>query len=375
MRILYQADGFLPSVHGGVEVLSWYLLKALVRRGHDVRVVSTLIDGDAPGLVSIGGLDVLKLDFIRALHRRDLAAIATAKKAIDDVVSSFGPDVLHLNDAMPSSFFFGRSGALAALPRLLTLHSPPRESGNDDLQNRLIADADRVVTVSQAQRQAFGATASANKFSVIHNALPIPDVMPAPLRFGPPRLLCLGRLVPDKGIDVAIRAVGRLGAKGVAVDLAIAGGGSQRPELEDLARELAPGRIRFLNWLDPADVPALINTATLVLMPSRWQEPFGLVALQAAQMGRPVVASAVGGLNEIVVHGETGLLVPQGDDTALADAIAQLLSTPKRALLMGANARVRAQEHFAFSGFVAAYEAIYKELVGNSRIPPVGTLE
>ena len=372
MRILYQTDGFLPSANGGVEVLSWHLLKALVGHGHEVSVVSTRMEGDTPGPMSIGGLDVLKLDFNRALHGRDLAAIAAAKKAIGDLVSSFRPDVLHLNDAMPSSFFFGRSGALAALPRLLTLHSPPRQPGTDDLQNRMIADADRVVTVSQAQRDAFGSIASTGKFSVIYNSLRFPDVEPAPLPFDPPHLLCLGRLVPEKGIDVAIRAVGRLGEKGIAVDLTIAGGGSQKPELESLARECTPGRVRFLDWLEPAEVPSLVGTATLVLMPSRWQEPFGLVALQAAQMGRPVIASAVGGLNEIVAGGQTGLLVPPGDDGALADAVAQLLAQPDRAARLGTSARLRAQKSFAFADFIAAYETVYKELMGMRAIHRLG---
>jgi glycosyltransferase involved in cell wall biosynthesis len=111
----------------------------------------------------------------------------------------------------------------------------------------------------------------------------------------------------------------------------------------------------------PDEITALINTSSIVLMPSRWREPFGLVALQAAQMSRPVVASAVGGLMEIVDHERTGYLVPSEDEEAWADAIARLISQPVLAQNLGQQARKRIQEKFSFDRMVDAYLGIMAE--------------
>lgn len=88
-----------------------------------------------------------------------------------------------------------------------------------------------------------------------------------------------------------------------------------------------------------------------MLIPSRL-EPFGLVALQAAQMARPVVATRIGGLPEIVVHGETGLLVSPDDLEQIVEALSFLLSNPQARAQMGLRARVRAQTHFNFQDWV-----------------------
>jgi glycogen(starch) synthase len=117
--------------------------------------------------------------------------------------------------------------------------------------------------------------------------------------------------------------------------------------------------VTFLDWVSPDRVLELMNKATLVIVPSRWPEPFGLVALEAAMMGRPVVASAVGGLPEIVEHGVSGLLVPPNDHEALAAAVDKILRDPSAARLLGPTARQRARAVFDFAAFVDAYEQSY----------------
>ena len=121
--------------------------------------------------------------------------------------------------------------------------------------------------------------------------------------------------------------------------------------------------VDFVGWVDPAKIPELINAATVVVVPSRWEEAFGLVALEAAQMARPVVGTRVGGLPEVVRDGETGLVVPKEDPVALADAMIRLLADPRRATAMGQNARRRALEHFGWEHFLDAYDALYRRLL------------
>ena len=120
----------------------------------------------------------------------------------------------------------------------------------------------------------------------------------------------------------------------------MAGDGPEKSRLELLALSLGLARhVDFLGWVAPDRVGSMINTSTVVVVPSRWPEPFGLVALQAAQMGRPVVACRVGGLPEVVEDERTGLLVAADDEQAMADTIESLLSDVLFAKRMGERAR------------------------------------
>ena len=102
----------------------------------------------------------------------------------------------------------------------------------------------------------------------------------------------------------------------------------------------------------------------MVLMPSR-EESFGLVALESGLMGRPVIASRVGGLPEVVQHGETGLTVPRDDPEAMAAAAVRLLREPDRARRFGEAARERGLSTFSLDRYVDQYEALYRRLAGR----------
>ena len=148
--------------------------------------------------------------------------------------------------------------------------------------------------------------------------------------------------------------------------LVIAGDGPAAPELrEQVSRAGLRDAVEFVGWVPPENVPALLNTATVVLMPSRWQEAFGIVALQAMQMARPIVASDVGGLPEVVLDGRTGFIVPKDDPAALASASFRLLDCPELAENMGTEARTRALETFGFARHVDGYEALYSKIIGE----------
>ena len=133
-------------------------------------------------------------------------------------------------------------------------------------------------------------------------------------------------------------------------------------KLEELAVELGLGQaVHFIGWVAPERVPELMNQATIVVMPSR-SEGLPQVSIQAAQMARPVVAAHVGGLPEVVLDGETGLLVQTEDSDALAFGIAQLLEHPEDAVRMGAAARCRAQKVFDWKSYLDAYDALYQRI-------------
>ena len=106
----------------------------------------------------------------------------------------------------------------------------------------------------------------------------------------------------------------------------------------------------------------LINKTTMLVVPSRWREAFGLVALEAAQMARPVIASRVGGLAEAVLDGETGLLVESENIPAFAESIVWMIENPERAVQMGLAGYNRTRTDFSWEKYSNAYDSIYRRV-------------
>jgi glycosyltransferase involved in cell wall biosynthesis len=178
-------------------------------------------------------------------------------------------------------------------------------------------------------------------------------------------VLCVGRLVPAKGFDLAVEALPALARRHPGLTLAIAGDGLERARLERLARETGVGdRVSFEGWISPERVCARMSEASVIVLPSH-QEGLPVVAIEAAWSGRPVVAANVSGMAEVVEHGRTGLLVPAGDRDALARAIDEIVSDPGRARRMGSEARRLATERFSLENMLNAYESLYERLVSR----------
>jgi len=141
---------------------------------------------------------------------------------------------------------------------------------------------------------------------------------------------CIARLVPEKGVDTAIRAVAALGAPAT---LAVVGEGPWRPALEELARTLGVGpSTRFLGLRDPDGVAAFLSAIDVLVVPSRssavWKEQFGRVIVEAMGCGTPVVGAASGAIPEVIA--DAGLLFPEGDAGALAEQLRELRASERR---------------------------------------------
>ncbi len=175
---------------------------------------------------------------------------------------------------------------------------------------------------------------------------------------GRPLLLGLGRLHPDKGFDLAIRALPRL----PDAHLAIAGEGPERAALAALAsREGVAGRVHFLGWRD--DAGALLQAADLFVCSSRI-EPLGNMVIEAWSAGCPLVAFDAAGPAELIRNGADGLLVRLEDTAALADAIASLLAGRARAEALAAAGRARFAAEFAAAPVVATWQRFFAEVAG-----------
>jgi glycosyltransferase involved in cell wall biosynthesis len=174
-----------------------------------------------------------------------------------------------------------------------------------------------------------------------------PAALPAPP--GARRLLAMGRLHPNKGFDIALRALAQL----PAAHLSIAGEGPERAALEALARDLGVAdRVAFLGWR--RDTAALLAAAEVFVCSSR-HEPLGNIVLEAWSAGRPVVALASQGPSELIADGLDGVIVREVDPGALAVAIARLLDDPGRAAALGAAGRAAYLRDFTQGAVVARW--------------------
>ncbi len=174
------------------------------------------------------------------------------------------------------------------------------------------------------------------------------------LGVGPaPLVLYAGKLSIGKGTPVLLDALDRIAAAVPGVRFALAGKG-------DMAIPARPD-LRVLGVVPQAELFALYRAADVIVVPSVWPEPLSRVLLEAMRIGRPVVATAVGGTPEAVEHGVTGLLVPRRDPEALAKAVIELLLDPERRARMGRAATERARTAFDEDRLVAALLEIYRE--------------
>lgn len=220
--------------------------------------------------------------------------------------------------------------------------------------------ADRIVAVSAAVERALVAQgADPGRVRVIPGGVDLTGYRrQAPLV---PGVLCaLGRLQTEKGFDVLLRSMAEL--RGQA-RLLLGGEGLLEAELPRQAESLGiSDLVEFRGFV--TDVPAFMAEAGMFVLSSR-SEGLGLVIVEAMAAGRPVVATRVGGVPEVVVDGETGLLVPPDDPGALAVAIRRLLADPALAARMGEAGRKRAHDQFGAGRMAALTASLYEELVGR----------
>lgn len=194
---------------------------------------------------------------------------------------------------------------------------------------------------------------------------------PAAPRTGRPRLLVLGRLVERKGQEDAVRALTVVpDAELVVVGGPPSAGLDADPEVRRLravADSLGVGdRLVFTGAVARADVPGWIRSADVVLAVP-WYEPFGITPLEAMACGRPVVATAVGGLVDTVADGVTGDLVPPRDPARLGAALAALLDDDDRRAAYGTAGVARVRARYRWSRVVADTEAVYRQVLAGRR--------
>jgi glycosyltransferase involved in cell wall biosynthesis len=183
-----------------------------------------------------------------------------------------------------------------------------------------------------------------------------------------PLWVCAARLEAQKGHDTLLAAAAELRTRGLEFVLCFAGEGSERAALEQRVAQLdLGGSVQFLGQID--NVGPLLLAADAVALPSRW-EGLPLTLLEALARSRPVVASAVGGIPEVIEDDESGKLIPPDDPMALADVLESFHRHPEAALRLGRGGLRRVREHFTWDRMVEGFEAVYDEVLGLATFEP-----
>ena len=243
------------------------------------------------------------------------------------------------------------TSVLSGIPFSYTMHGPaiffePRLWRIDEK----IARAELVACIShfcRSQGMIFADPAHWSKMKIVHCGV-------TPDRYGPrdgaarggKRLLFVGRLAAVKGVLVLLRAFAQARATHPDAELVLVGDGSERPKIEALARELGLGdAVIFRGFLNQDEVAAELAAADLFVLPS-FAEGVPVVLMEAMASQLPVIATRIAGIGELVEPGHAGLLVPPGDDVALAEAIDQLLADPEARAAMGQAGRQKVEAEF-----------------------------
>jgi glycosyltransferase involved in cell wall biosynthesis len=316
---------------------------------------------------------------VEVLDRRPGVDWRCARR-LADIVRREGVDVLHAHQYAP--FFYGAASRWlrASPPVLFTEHGrahPDYPRRKRMLANRvLLRRCDRVVAVGEAVRQALirNEGIAPGRVEVIYNGIPLQPFEArlttserAEVRAGigvePDDLVVIqvARLDYLKDHATAIRTIERVAGRRPGARLVLVGDGPERGAIEDLVQARGMGDlVRLLGRR--TDIPRLLAAADIVLLTSI-SEGIPLTLIEAMASGHPVVSTGVGGVAEVVIDGQTGLLAPASDDEALAGHILRLADDPGRRDRMGRSGRRRADELFSESRMHEAYQHIYKNMI------------
>jgi glycosyltransferase involved in cell wall biosynthesis len=339
-----------PPFRGGMEAHSWHLAHGLQARGHEVVLFAS---GDSdPGFTLDPVLpEHQEKTFPGQEHTGNPALIAhldAGYGAACDRIAAGGFDVLHNNSLSRLPLAPERT---ARIPTVTSLHVPPYDALRWFV-HASASPAHRITVTSRSQRQAWFPEGPRPGVSVLHNGID-PTRWPYRDRGDGSAVWC-GRITPYKGTHLAIHAARRAG-----LALTLFGSTEDTAYWENEVRPLLGGAIRYGGHLDGAALAVEIGKASVFLFTPCWDEPFGLVAIEAMACGLPVASFDLGAAREVI--GEAGAFAPPGDSDALADAIGAALAIPRR------TAHDRVRRHFTHDVWLDACERLYAEVIASAK--------
>jgi len=386
------ASAFYPHI-GGVEEVVRQVGKEYLRRGMGVVVITNRWPRALPVHGELDGIPVYRIA-LRTPERSVKARVSYAlthlliQRQVLGVLRKHRCNLLHVHCVSSNGYYALLAKNALGLPLVVTTHGERTMDATQIYQHspflnkvlrELITVADHITACSRQtldDLQQYWGRPFGTRGSVVYSGVAPGDFSDAsPYKCERPYILAMGRLVRQKGFDLLIEAFAKAG---LDVDLLIGGEGPERNSLENMIRELElTNRVRLIGRADRSHAVALFAGCRFFVMASR-QEPMGIVNLEAMAVGKAVVAPRVDGVPEIVLHEETGLLVPCGNVDAFTSALVRLNSDSELRERLGAAGKLRVK-NFDWSEIAEQYLDIYErvfekngrygenECAGNSR--------
>jgi glycosyltransferase involved in cell wall biosynthesis len=350
---------------GGAEQFLFDLCSHLDRKRFHVRVVAIVRGGPMRAEFHEAGIPT------DVVGKATKFGFGTIRDLVADLQSPL-PDIVHTH--LFGGDTWGRIAALrAGVPRLIrTEQNTNRDEGivKRFVKSRLDRRTDRIVAVSDAVRTCSVRRdwSPQERMVIIPNGVDLVRFRPEQRRAdGTVRLLCVARLVRQKGIDVLIDALARIRDRSPDWSLDIVGDGVMRNNLNRMVRSYhLEDRVHLRGF--QRNLASWYHRSDVVVVPSRW-EGFGVVAAEAGACGLPVIASGVGGLHDVLRDQETGILVPPDDVVALSDALLDIMSDRARRILFGHAARRHVAAQFDIVRVAKRYEEVYQQLMVQAPTP------
>ncbi len=331
-------------------------IAALLARGVDCQVLSLKTPTESLRHAVVDGMRLDRMLF------HDLPSFRRA-------LADRPPDVVHAHFATEPARVAGQLAAERRVPFTFTAHGydvyrkPPA-----DLRER-VRGADAVVTVSGANADHLVATFDAprDRLHVLPCGVDLEVFRPSPSRVEAATIVCVARLRPVKNLGVLLAACRGVKDRGLPFRLIVIGDGPSRPELEcERTRLGLDAEIRFIGAQDHATVRDWWQRATVGVLSSR-SEGMPVSLMEAAACGVPAVAPGVGGIPELIEHGVTGFVTPVDAPSAIADALAALLTSPGLRATMAVAARQRAEARFSSTAQVDGLLRLWTSVVRSRR--------
>lgn len=390
MKILHLIDLGYPA--GGAEKSVLLLRDELIKRGHEVKIISsdTLIGGGK--FFSDYQFKSIPLDSVFKIFHH--LFYFRSYRMVRKVIAEFKPDIVHCHDvaAFSPSIFF----AVRKVPAAMTVHGPEEfilkllpwflppadyKNGSFNLRDLNFIGClhysfhrflQRPIYLFGARNVRFFVSPSKylaeviqfdlpkEKIRQIYNGIILPSPKPVPDNT---KILFVGRLEKAKGVEYLILAFSRFSKIFIDAQLIIVGDGVFRAYLEELVQKLEiSDRIIFRGWVNAGDIVQEYENVSVVAIPSIWPENLSTVCIEAFAVGRPVIGTRTGGLPEMIEDGKNGYLVPIKDEEAIFNALLKVFNNKKNISKMGSRA-VDTSLRFDLQGFVDNIFALYKEML------------
>ena len=379
MRVALVSDWYYPKV-GGVASHMHHLAIHLRERGHEVAIVTNDLETGKEEELEKLGIELVKVPgVVSPILGINLTYGLKSNRELGEYLKDF--DVIHSHHAFtPLALKAVKAGRNLGKATLLTTHSISFSHESRlwealgitiPLFSHYLGFPHEIIAVSRAA-EAFIRHFTDAPVRVIPNG--VDDDVFRPLGEGEKErlkgelgiegrvVLYVSRMSPRKGPHILLNAFQNLSKEMDDVTLVMAGSGEMLPFLRAQAKFLGiEDRVRFLGYVEDSLLPGLFGMADVFVLPSTTAEAFGIVILEAMAAGVPVVATDVGGIPEIIMNSESGLLVPPGNELELRNAIRRVLKDRELAVELGSNGRRAVEERYSWNRVTEEIEKAYED--------------